>query len=97
MDLVKDVLRQYWLHIVALVIFAIAAVRFWQLPDRFGHLRLFLLALGGVVAVIASDEFAEYTGRYGWTRSQFRIQPTWFVRLIGCLFLLWATVRLFRL
>jgi hypothetical protein len=41
------------------------------------------MAFGGMVMVVASDEVSEWTGSYGWTRSQWRKYPTWYIKLGG--------------
>ena len=67
MDIIKDILRQYWLHALALLVLIFAAIRYWLLGDYFeiNRLRLMIFAFGGFVAVVASEEFADWTGRYG--------------------------------
>ena len=35
MDLIKDILRQYWLHALALLVLICAVVRFWRSGNYF--------------------------------------------------------------
>lgn len=99
MDILKDILRQYWFHLLALVVLIFAALRYWWLGNylELERIRLMILCVGGFVAVIASEEFAEWTGRYGFTRSQWYTAPTWYVRLVGGLALVLCTRALYRL
>ena len=96
MDLIKDILRQYWLHALALAVLVCAAVRYWRLGDplQANHLRLMLLAFGGFVAVVASEEFSDWTGHYGLTRAQWLTTPSWWIRLIGGIVLVYCTIAL---
>ena len=58
-------------------------------------LTTLVVAFGGLIAVVFSDEWSEYTGRYGMTRDQFRTQPAWFVRISGVGMLGYAMYRAF--
>jgi hypothetical protein len=99
MDLLKDILRQYWLQILALLVLIAAVIRYWYLGDclEVQRLRLMLLAAAGFVATVASEEFSEWTGHYGLTRSQWYTAPEWYIRFVGGLALVFCTVGLYRL
>jgi hypothetical protein len=99
MDVIKDILRQYWLNALAAVLLACAAVRYWRLGDYFEshQLRLMLLAFGGFVAVVASEEFSDWTGHCGFTRAQWFTTPSWYIRIVGGIVLGFCTLALYRL
>ena len=99
MDAIKDILRQYWLHALALAALVCAAVRYWRLGNYFetNCLRLMIFALGGFVAVVASEEFSDWTGHYGFTRSQWFTTPSWYIRVVGGIALVYCTWALYRL
>jgi hypothetical protein len=94
--LITQLLRQYWLQLLATAVFVAAGWRYWQLGRWLENIDLILIAFGSLVAVIAADEFAEWTGNYGWTRQQWRQWPEWFVRGAGMMALVVVTVLLFR-
>jgi len=96
MDTIKEFLRQFWLHIVAFAIFVAALVRYVQLAQWEQQLVPFASAAFGFVCVVASDEVAEWTGRYGWSRQQWWQYPGTFVRFAGGVALVVATVALYR-
>ena len=75
MELLKDFLRQYWLNMVAFAIFVAALIRYVQLAQWEQELVPFVVAFFGFVCVIASEEVSDWTGRYGWTRQQWRQYP----------------------
>ena len=99
MDLIKDILRQYWLQALALLVLISAAVRYWRLGNyfEFDRLRLMIFAFGGFVAFVASEEFSDWTGQYGFTRSQWYTTPSWYIRLVGGIALVYCTLALYRL
>ncbi len=99
MDIIKDILRQYWLHVLALIVLICAAIRYWLLGDYFeiNRLRLMIFAFGGFVAVVASEEFSDWTGHYGFTRAQWFSTPSWYIRLVGGIALVYCTIALYRL
>ncbi len=99
MDIIKDILRQYWLHILALAVLVCAAVRYWLLGNycEMNHLRSMVFAFGGFMAVVASEEFSEWSGQCGFTRAQWFSTPTWYIRLVGGIALVYYTVALYRL
>jgi hypothetical protein len=91
-----DIVRQYWLNTIAVVAFGFAAARYIHLPDWQGRISQILLAFGGMVMVVASDEFSNWTGRYGWTRNQWLQYPGWFVKFLGIVLLGWMLIRLYQ-
>jgi hypothetical protein len=56
-----------------------------------------LLAFGGFVGVVASEEFSDWTGHYGFTRSQWYATPAWYIRITGGIALVYCTLGLYRL
>lgn len=94
--LVSQFVRQYWLELLAIAIFAGAVWQYWRLGRWVENIDLILIAFGSLVAVIAADEFAEWTGRYGWTRGHWRQLPEWTVRGVGFIALVIVTALLFR-
>lgn len=95
MELIKDFLRQYWINIIAFAVFLAALLRYIQLARWEQHFTPFAVAAFGFICVIASEEVAEWTGRYGWTRQQWWNYPSNYVRVAGGVALLVATVVLY--
>lgn len=91
----NDAVREHWLNVLAFCAFAGVGFRVWQMPWRWEELTTLVVAFGGLIAVVFSDEWSEYTGRYGMTRDQFRTQPAWFVRISGVGMLGYAMYRAF--
>lgn len=96
MDLIKNSIRQYWPNLLACVIFLAATLRFVRLGDWEQHWVPFAWAFFGFISVVASEEVAEWTGRYGWTRQQWRQYPSGLVRRAGGAVLVVATIVLYR-
>ncbi|MCH8923199.1 MAG: hypothetical protein IIA67_08650 [Planctomycetes bacterium] len=88
MDAFKQFLRYYWLHLLATVIFAACVWRYVALAEWEARFEEIALAGFGFVSVVAADEVAEWTGRYGWTRQRWWQQPIWYVRGAGVLCLI---------
>ncbi|NLF08431.1 MAG: hypothetical protein GX594_10690 [Pirellulaceae bacterium] len=97
MNLIKDILRQYWPNVLALLFLLCAAYRYWMLGEYFDNIRLMIFAFGGFVAVVASEEFSDWTGRYGFTRKQFFTTPEAYIRIGGGIVLVYCTLALYRL
>ena len=53
--------------------------------------------LYGFVSVVIPDEMAEWSGRYGWTRRQWRHPPAWLIQAVGAIVLVAATIVLFAM
>jgi hypothetical protein len=96
MEMIKDILRQFWLNMVALAVLIAAVVRYVQLGKWEQLLVPFAIAAFGFVCVIASEEVSDWTGRYGWTRQQWWQYPGTVVRFAGSIALVVATVVLYR-
>ena len=56
-----------------------------------------LLAVGGFVMFVASEEFSDWTGGYGFTRQQWYTTPSWYIRLVGGIMLVACTWSLYHL
>ncbi|MCE5269325.1 MAG: hypothetical protein LLG00_15720 [Planctomycetaceae bacterium] len=97
METIKGILRQYWLHLGALAVLICAGLRYWRLGNylEINRLRLMIFAFAGFVAVVASDEFSDWTGHYGFTRAQWFATPSCHVRIVGAMTLVYSTVALF--
>ncbi len=95
MDLVKNIVRQYWLNMLAMAIFLAAIARYVYLGKWEEHLGLFAFAAMGFVCVIASEEVAEWSGSYGWTHEQWRHYPHSVIRFFGGVSLVVTTVLLY--
>jgi hypothetical protein len=87
-DSFKVFLRYYWPHVLATALFAACIWRYVALAEWEGRFVQIALAGFGFVSVVAADEVADWTGRYGWNRQQWWQQPTWYVRGLGVLCLL---------
>jgi hypothetical protein len=96
MDLIKLFICQHWLNLLAAGVFAAALVRYVRLAGWEQHLVPFAVAAFGFVCVVASEEVADWTGTYGWTRQQWRYYPPNFVRFAGGITLIVATIVLYR-
>ncbi len=95
MDLSKNLVRQYGLNALALCVFLAALIRYVHLAGWEQNLVPFASSAFGFVCVVASDEVADWTGRYGWTRQQWWQYPGTFVRFAGGVALVAATVILY--
>ena len=96
MELLKDILRQYWANMVAFAVLVAAVVRYVRLAQWEQQLVPFAVAAFGFVCVVASDEVSDWTGRYGWTRQTWRQYPAYFVRFAGGVALAVATAVLYH-
>jgi hypothetical protein len=76
------------------VVFAIAAGRYVWLGRWQANFKFIAFAFFGFMAIVASEHVAGFTGSYGWTRSQWRQYPEWFVKLLGVGALGWGTFQL---
>ena len=94
MDVFKQFLRYYWWHLLATAIFAACVWRYVALAEWEARLGPIAIAAFGFVSVVAADEVADWSGRYGWTRQQWWQQPTWYVRGMGVLCLLGGAQQL---
>jgi hypothetical protein len=83
----------YWPHVVAAVLLAIAAWQYVSMAQWEPYLKWMAIAVFGFVCVVASDEVASWTGRYGWIYQSFWTYPPTYVRFFG--FVLLAAVILF--
>ena len=86
MSILRDIVRQYWANLLATGVFVCAAVRYCSLNDAFDlnlHLRWIALAFGGLVMFIASEEFSEWSGRYGLSRQHWLMTPSGYIRLLA--------------
>ena len=92
MNVVKDIFRYYWPQLLGIAVFAIAVARYIQLGEWEDNLKPFILAFYGFVCVVAGDEVSEWTGRYGWTRQQFFVDPPSLIRFQGAFVLMISTV-----
>ena len=95
MDLIKMFVRQYWLNLLAAGVFAADVFRYVRLGRWEQQLVPLAFAVFGFVCVVASEEVADWTGSYGWTRQQWRRRPPGAVRLTGGILLFLATIVLY--
>jgi hypothetical protein len=95
MDFIKALIRQHWVNLLALAVFGAAVIRYVYLARWEEHLLLFAYAGLGFLCVVASEEVAEWTGRYGWTRQQWWEYPATWVRCFGGVALIIATIQLY--
>ncbi len=99
MNVLRDLLRQYWANLMVVGVFVYAAFRYCQLNDAFDlnrHLRWIVFAFGGMVMFIGSDEWSEWSGHYGLTRQHWIMAPGSYFRLVGGVLLVWFTIALHR-
>ena len=95
MDPFKQFLRDYWWHLLATALFAACVWRYVALAEWLDRVRQIAVAGYGFISVVAADEVAEWSGRYGWTRQQWRQYPSNFVWGLGVLCLLGGAGYLF--
>jgi hypothetical protein len=93
MSRVKDNLQMYWPHAVGMFLFAFAVWRYVSIAQWEAYLKTFALAVFGFISVVASEEVASYSGRYGWTYDSFWTYPPTYIRSFG--FFLLIVVDLF--
>ena len=93
MSRVKDNLQMYWPHAVGILLLAIAVWRDISIAQWETYAKTVAIAAFGFVCVVASDEVASHTGRYGWTYDSFWTYPPTYVRFFG--FVLLVAVDLF--
>lgn len=90
MSRISDNVRMYWAHAVGTVLFVIAVWQYVSLSQWEAFLKPMALAALGFVSVVASDEVADWTGRYGWTYESFWSYPPTSVRFLGFVLLIGA-------
>jgi hypothetical protein len=73
---------------LALLLFGAAVLRVANSGAWEEELEHVLLAFGGLIALLFSESFAEWTGRYGLTRKQWYQHPDWAIRFGGGVLLL---------
>ena len=83
----------YWPHALAAILFAIVAWKYVARAQWEAYLNPMVTATFGFSCVVASDEVADWTGRYGWTYQSFWTYPPNYVRFFG--FVLLAGTLLF--
>jgi hypothetical protein len=96
MSRARDNWRMYGPPLVAAIMFAIAAAQYaWaQQWERF--LVPMACATFGFACTAASDEVADWTGRYRWTYDSFWTYPPSWIRVLGFGLLIYASVLGFR-
>lgn len=78
----------YWPQVVGTLLFAIVVWRYVALGRWEAFMQPFAWAGFGYLSVIASDEVANWTGRYGWTYDSFWTYPPTYVRCFGFILLI---------
>lgn len=107
MTVIKDILRQYWTQIFAIVAFACAAVRYWRLGNHFEEANVegIVFALTGLVLVLQGDEWTaspwgdseRLTRDRAWLRRRSFTYRSWTGPVVGGIALIWGLVVLYRL
>jgi hypothetical protein len=107
MSVIRDILRQYWTHILALGVFTCAAVRYWRLDNYLeeNHLTGIVCALGGLLLVLNGDEWTaspsddseRLTPDPDWIRRRSYTYRSWGGPIFGGIVLIWGTITLYRL
>ncbi|MHB1037320.1 MAG: hypothetical protein ACYC35_22610 [Pirellulales bacterium] len=105
--MIRDVLRHYWTHILAIAVFACAAVRYWRLGNFLDVDRLtwIIIAFVGLVLVLQGDEFTvdplddseRWTRDPDWDRRRSYTYQCWTGPILGAIALGWGTIALYRL
>ena len=88
----RDNLSMHWPLPVGLLLFAPVVWRYVALAQWEKHLETMALATLAFMSVVAADEVASYTGRYGWTYESFWTYPPTWVRTAGIAMLIWANL-----
>lgn len=89
----RENLQMYWAQAISLVLFGIALSRYVSIGRWEQHLPSMAWAAFGFDSAVASDEVADWTGRYGWTTDSFWTYPPTWVRVFG--FMALVAVNLF--
>jgi hypothetical protein len=107
MSVIRDLLRQYWTHSLAIVVFLCAAVRYWQLGNYLDedHLQPFLFTVAGLTLVALGDEWTAMPSGpednpmadADWPARRSFTYHTWLGPVLGGIALTWGTVALYRL
>ena len=98
MSLLRDILRQYWVNLLAIGVFVCAAVRYCCLNDAFAvnsHLEWLVVAFVGMVMFVGSEVWSEWADHFDIDRWKWIPTPPWFIRLVGGTVLVYFTIALF--
>jgi hypothetical protein len=106
MTLIRDILRQYWTHMLAIVVFICAAVRYWRLGDFFGedHASAISLVVVGLILVLYGDEWTasplddseRLTRDHDWLQRRSYTYRSWAGPVLGGIALIWGAIWLYR-
>ena len=94
---IKDILKQHWLNVLALVAFVGVVWGCFALGFPRRTLRCVFFALIGLGVSVASEALSEYMDVWGGLFRHWSTRPAWFYRVIGGLFLAWSIVEMFHL
>jgi len=92
----RDNLQLYGPPAAALLLLAIAIGRYIVAARWEQNFVSLAFALFGFVSAVASDEVADWTGRYGWTSDSYWTYPPIWVRVSGFAILIAVIVLGFR-
>ncbi len=99
MSILRDIVRQYWVNLIAAGVFACVALRYCCLNDAFAlnrHLEWLVLVFVGMVMFIGSEQWSEWAGHFSVIRWQWVPTPPWLIRLVGGILLVCFTIALYR-
>ena len=107
MTLIKDILRQYWTHILAIVVFICAAVRYSRLGNFLDAdpVMGISLALVGLILVLYGNEWTaspsgdseRLTKDPDWLQRRSYTYRSWTGLVLGGIALIWGTILLYQL
>ena len=99
MNLLRDILRQYWANFLAIGVFGCAVLRYCCLNDAFAmniHLEWLVVAFVGMVMFVGSEALSEWADHFDIDRWKWIPTPPWYIRLVGGILLVCFTVALHR-
>lgn len=79
----KDNVQMYWPLVIGVLLFIPAAWKYYSLGQWEAQAGSAAVAVLGLVSMLAPDEVASWTGRYGWTYDSFWNYPPTYVRFFG--------------
>ncbi len=91
-------LKRLIINLVAIGLFIVVAVTEWRehAKEWEKYVKIWSFCFVGLVMFLCSEEFAQWTGRWGTSHQDFYRQPAWYVKLSGGILFLISAVILLR-
>ena len=84
-----------FVNVLILMVFSAMLIHAWIRGQGLEDFANLAYGFAGVISYFFPYEVASWTGNYGWTRNQWRMQPEGWVRFTGVLLLGVGAYRLF--